>query len=71
MMNARPPDSAERLSLEPVESLDAIRADWVRLAWAGESIFSTWEWASTWWRHAGRGRELHRARKLVDHRNGG
>jgi CelD/BcsL family acetyltransferase involved in cellulose biosynthesis len=57
-MIVEPPDGMQRTGLEPVESLDAIREDWVRLARASGSIFSTWEWASTWWRHAGRDREL-------------
>lgn len=38
--------------------LDELRGEWTALAAAGANIFSTWEWASTWWRHAGDGRRL-------------
>jgi CelD/BcsL family acetyltransferase involved in cellulose biosynthesis len=40
---------------EIVSSLEAVRGDWVELAHESRNIFSTWEWASTWWRHYGRG----------------
>jgi CelD/BcsL family acetyltransferase involved in cellulose biosynthesis len=43
---------------ERVADLDAVREDWTRLAEAAGSPFSTWEWASTWYRHFGDGREL-------------
>jgi CelD/BcsL family acetyltransferase involved in cellulose biosynthesis len=43
---------------EPVADLDTLREDWTRLAEAAGSPFSTWEWASTWWRHFGGGRPL-------------
>jgi CelD/BcsL family acetyltransferase involved in cellulose biosynthesis len=36
-------------------SLDELREDWVRLAHESRNLFSTWEWASTWWRHYGAG----------------
>jgi CelD/BcsL family acetyltransferase involved in cellulose biosynthesis len=36
-----------------VSSLDELQEDWVRLAYASRNLFSTWEWASTWWRHYG------------------
>jgi CelD/BcsL family acetyltransferase involved in cellulose biosynthesis len=41
------------LRVEPVESLRACRADWTALARESANIFSTWEWADTWWRHFG------------------
>jgi CelD/BcsL family acetyltransferase involved in cellulose biosynthesis len=40
-------------SIEVVESLDEVRPIWSDLAAAAGNIFSTWEWASTWWRHYG------------------
>jgi len=39
-------------------SLDELRPDWTRLALESGNVFSTWEWASVWWRHFGRGRPL-------------
>jgi CelD/BcsL family acetyltransferase involved in cellulose biosynthesis len=45
--------------LEPVAGLDAARADWTRLGEASGNLFSTWEWATVWWRHLGGGRPLH------------
>jgi CelD/BcsL family acetyltransferase involved in cellulose biosynthesis len=36
-----------------VSSLDELREEWVRLAWESRNLFSTWEWASTWWRRYG------------------
>jgi CelD/BcsL family acetyltransferase involved in cellulose biosynthesis len=45
--------------LEPIPDLDAAREDWTRLAEASGNLFSTWEWASVWWRHLGDGRALH------------
>jgi CelD/BcsL family acetyltransferase involved in cellulose biosynthesis len=34
-------------------SLDELREEWVRLAHESRNIFSTWEWASTWWQRYG------------------
>jgi CelD/BcsL family acetyltransferase involved in cellulose biosynthesis len=45
--------------LEPLADLEAARADWTRLGDACGNLFSTWEWASAWWRHLGAGRTLH------------
>lgn len=36
-----------------VSSLDELQEDWVRLAHESRNVFSTWEWASTWWRRYG------------------
>jgi CelD/BcsL family acetyltransferase involved in cellulose biosynthesis len=44
---------ATRIRLESVGSLDAIDAEWSALAQAGGNVFSTPEWASSWWRHHG------------------
>jgi CelD/BcsL family acetyltransferase involved in cellulose biosynthesis len=51
-------------TIEPVADIEAAREDWTRLADAAGSPFSTWEWASAWWRQLGAGRELflHRVR---------
>jgi CelD/BcsL family acetyltransferase involved in cellulose biosynthesis len=38
---------------EPFESLED---DWTRLGVLSGNVFSTWEWASVWWRHYGAGR---------------
>jgi CelD/BcsL family acetyltransferase involved in cellulose biosynthesis len=38
--------------------LQELRPDWTRLALESRNVFSTWEWASVWWRHFGRGRPL-------------
>jgi CelD/BcsL family acetyltransferase involved in cellulose biosynthesis len=40
--------------IEVVCSLEALREDWTRLARENKNVFSTWEWASTWWRHWGK-----------------
>ena len=37
--------------------IDEFQEDWVRLAYESRNVFSTWEWASTWWRHYGGARE--------------
>jgi CelD/BcsL family acetyltransferase involved in cellulose biosynthesis len=47
------------LVLEPLADLDSAREDWMRLADASGNLFSTWEWASIWWRHLGNERPLH------------
>lgn len=44
--------------LKAVSSLDLLRDPWAGLALETTNVFSTWEWASTWWRHYGEGREL-------------
>jgi CelD/BcsL family acetyltransferase involved in cellulose biosynthesis len=43
---------------ERVPDLEAAREDWTALADAAGSPFSTWEWASAWWRHFGEDRPL-------------
>lgn len=39
------------------DRLDDVREEWQGLAALGNSPFSSWEWASIWWRHFGRERE--------------
>jgi CelD/BcsL family acetyltransferase involved in cellulose biosynthesis len=48
-----PPD----LELEPLGDLEALGDEWRPLAERTRNVFSTWEWARTWWRHFGDGRE--------------
>jgi CelD/BcsL family acetyltransferase involved in cellulose biosynthesis len=50
--------SSEPLIVEPIASLDAVRDEWSALAEAGGNVFSTWEWASIWWRQRGHDRAL-------------
>lgn len=38
----------------PVETIESSREAWSALAPATRNVFSTWEWAATWWRHFGR-----------------
>ena len=44
--------------LEPISGFDEVWEQWSTLALAGRDIFSTWEWATIWWRHFGNGRSL-------------
>ena len=39
-------------------TLDSHRAEWDELAERSGNLFSSWEWASIWWRHFGGGRPL-------------
>jgi CelD/BcsL family acetyltransferase involved in cellulose biosynthesis len=39
--------------LEVFSSLEELREDWTALARVSRNIFSTWEWASIWWRRYG------------------
>lgn len=38
--------------------IEDLREEWAALAERGDSVFRTWEWASTWYRHLGEGRRL-------------
>jgi CelD/BcsL family acetyltransferase involved in cellulose biosynthesis len=38
--------------------LDALRDAWRRVAAETDNVFATWEWASVWWRHFGRGQPI-------------
>jgi CelD/BcsL family acetyltransferase involved in cellulose biosynthesis len=44
--------------VDEAASLEDVRDDWSRVAAEASSVFSTWEWADTWWAHLGRGRPL-------------
>lgn len=48
----------EPFEIEAPADLDEARGDWLRLADVAGNPFATWEWASTWWRHFGDGRDL-------------
>ena len=47
--------SSQELTVEPVESLDALRDEWSALAERAGNPFGTWEWADAWWRVHGEG----------------
>jgi dTDP-4-amino-4,6-dideoxygalactose transaminase/CelD/BcsL family acetyltransferase involved in cellulose biosynthesis len=47
-----------RLRIEPIDSFEAVREEWVELAERSRNIFATWDWASIWWRHYGGDRDL-------------
>jgi CelD/BcsL family acetyltransferase involved in cellulose biosynthesis len=44
--------------VERVEALEDVRDDWEALASATRNVFSTWEWASLWWKRFGEPRTL-------------
>jgi len=44
------------LQLHPAP-FEALEADWRRLGELSGNVFSTWEWATVWWRHFGDGRK--------------
>lgn len=46
------------IRFELVDGLGALREEWDELAHEGQSIFSTWEFANTWWEEFGGGRRL-------------
>jgi CelD/BcsL family acetyltransferase involved in cellulose biosynthesis len=56
---------SRRATFEPVGDLEELREEWTDLANEDGNIFSTWEWASSWWRHVGHDRPLliHAARR--------
>ena len=58
MSTGAKPASPEPLHVEPIASLDALRDEWSGLAEAGGNVFSSWEWASTWWRQRRHDRPL-------------
>jgi CelD/BcsL family acetyltransferase involved in cellulose biosynthesis len=47
--------AAGELELRP-EPFESLQDDWIRLGVLSGNVFSTWEWASVWWRHYGEGR---------------
>lgn len=46
------------LVLRAIDGFDDRRESWTELAERSGNLFSTWEWAATWWQHFGAGREL-------------
>jgi CelD/BcsL family acetyltransferase involved in cellulose biosynthesis len=48
---------SEPLEIAAMPDLPAENEEWRRLAVSAGNPFATWEWASAWWRHLGRGRE--------------
>lgn len=52
------PSSDLPLALEPLACFEAAREPWQALSQVSGNLFSTWEWASIWWRHFGGGRRL-------------
>jgi CelD/BcsL family acetyltransferase involved in cellulose biosynthesis len=46
------------MSVRVLSELDSAEQPWKALAERSDNIFSTWEWASCWWRHFARGRRL-------------
>ena len=51
-----PPVAVGTSRFELVDRLDSLREEWTNLAEQGRNVFSTWEFASTWWEHFGAGR---------------
>jgi CelD/BcsL family acetyltransferase involved in cellulose biosynthesis len=52
------PSNSAPITIEPVPSIESILPEWTRLAEHAGNVFLTPEWASTWWRHFGRGHRL-------------
>jgi CelD/BcsL family acetyltransferase involved in cellulose biosynthesis len=48
------PETREAVELD---SIDAARDVWERVAQRQDNVFATWEWAAAWWRVYGGGRE--------------
>jgi CelD/BcsL family acetyltransferase involved in cellulose biosynthesis len=44
--------------LERATTLEPFQETWSSLALQTRNVFSTWEWASVWWRHFGSGRRM-------------
>ncbi|MGZ4251589.1 MAG: GNAT family N-acetyltransferase [Solirubrobacteraceae bacterium] len=49
---------ARSLVVESLGDARGLRARWQERASGSHNVFSTWEWASVWWRHFGSGRML-------------
>lgn len=52
------PADAPPATLERVDDPSILRDVWSALACAERNVFATYEWASTWWAHVGRGRPV-------------
>jgi succinoglycan biosynthesis protein ExoA len=57
-LRPRPAGGADGLRVELVEDLETLREEWIVLGEQTGNPFATWEWASTWWEHLGRGRPV-------------
>lgn len=57
-VRGRPTARAAQLTIQVLASLEPLRDGWTKLAERARSVFKTWEWASTWWRHLGGSRRL-------------
>jgi CelD/BcsL family acetyltransferase involved in cellulose biosynthesis len=55
---AKAPARAARLRVERIGSLEDLRDEWEALAAATRNVFSTWDWASLWWKRFGGSRPL-------------
>lgn len=44
--------------LQHYDNIDELKEDWRAVAEQSRNVFSTWEWASVWWKHFGRERPL-------------
>jgi CelD/BcsL family acetyltransferase involved in cellulose biosynthesis len=49
--------SSAPVEIAPLGSLEGAAGEWRDLAERSRNIFSTWEWARTWWVHYGAGHE--------------
>ena len=47
--------SSPPVEIAALGSLEGAAGEWRDLAERSRNIFSTWEWARTWWRHYGTG----------------
>lgn len=54
-MSAAP--APDELRVVPLPDLEQLRERWGELTEVNGNPFLSWEWASTWWHHFGRGRE--------------
>lgn len=51
-------DDERPLRLEAADGFEELESVWRGLAERSSNLFSTWEWATAWWRHYGAGRPL-------------
>ena len=52
------PEPSAMPAIQPLTCMENARELWIPLAARTDNIFSSWEWADTWWRHFGDGRTL-------------
>jgi CelD/BcsL family acetyltransferase involved in cellulose biosynthesis len=50
--------NGDELRLDLVHDIESLAEEWMELARRSRNIFSTWDWASVWWRHFGNDRPL-------------